>query len=202
MLDARRDLSIPGVVCAAVHLSHDSDSAAVQHLQLNHPQVVCRCSKQSCLNTLVNDHKALRPQPLLAVWQDKVASSQSDTSPSKADTQQSIDVAEMQQGLQKSNVALQDAQSQLRARQEHVQELTQRLEAAQAEVASLQVSGLSYTLANQLWGSRPITVQTSSQITHLSAESLVELMAAMVGTASSKSRLRAGKWDLQKQTMT
>ncbi len=111
----------------------------------HHVDLVCRCSKQSCLNTPVNDHKVLRTRPLLAVLQDKVASSQSDTSSSKASAQQSIDVAEMQQGLQKSNAALQDAQSQLYARQEQVQELTQRLEAAQAEVASLQVSGLSYT---------------------------------------------------------
>ncbi|DBB01157.1 TPA: hypothetical protein ACH3X1_001046 [Trebouxia sp. C0004] len=74
----------------------------------------------------------------LQAFKDKVASSQGGTSPSKANTQQSIELAEMQQGLQKSNAALQDAQSQLYARQEHVQELTQRLEAAQAEVASLQ----------------------------------------------------------------
>ena len=101
----------------------------------------------------VNNHTVLRTQPLLVVLQDKVASNQSGTSPSKASAQQSIDLAEMQQGLQKSNAALQDAQSQLYARQEHVQELTQRLEAAQAEVASLQVSGLFYTIADQLWGS-------------------------------------------------
>ena len=84
--------------------------------------------------------------------QDKVASSQGGTSPSKANAQQSIELAEMQQGLQKSNAALQDAQSQLYARQEHVQELTQRLEAAQAEVASLQVSGLFYTLVDSNLG--------------------------------------------------
>ena len=112
----------------------------------NHVGLVCRCSKQSRVHTPVNDHTIPRTQPSLAVLQDKVASSQSDTSPSKASAQQSIDLAEMQQGLQKSNAALQDAQSQLYARQEHVQELTQRLEAAEAEVASLQVSGLLYTL--------------------------------------------------------
>ena len=110
-------------------------------------------SKLSCVHMPMHDHTVVRSQPCVAVWQDKVASSQSDTGPSKANAQQSIDVAEMQQGLQKSNAALQDAQSQLYARQEHVQELTQRLEAAQAEVASLQVSGLLYALADQLWGS-------------------------------------------------
>lgn len=44
----------------------------------------------------------------------------------------------MQQGLQQSNAALQAAQSQLSARQEEVLELTQRLETAQADIASLQ----------------------------------------------------------------
>ena len=138
---------------AIVYLSHYRSAAAVQHLQLSHVNLVCSCSKLSCVHTPVNDHTIPRTQSLLAVLQDKVASNQSDTSPSKARAQQSIDVAEMQQGLQKSNAALQDAQSQLHARQEQVQELTQRLEAAQAEVASLQVSGLSYALADQLWGS-------------------------------------------------
>jgi len=120
----------------------------LQHLQLSHVDLVCSCSKASCVHMPVNDHTIPTSQTLLSVLQDKVASSQSDTSPSKACAQQSIDVAEMQQGLQKSNAALQDAQSQLYARQEQVQELTHRLEAAQAEVASLQVSGLSYTLVN------------------------------------------------------
>ena len=46
----------------------------------------------------------------------------------------------MQQGLQESNAALQAAQSQLSTRQEEVLELTQHLEAAQADIASLQVS--------------------------------------------------------------
>lgn len=45
----------------------------------------------------------------------------------------------MQQGLQESNAALQAAQSHLNTRQEEVLELTQRLEAAQADIASLQV---------------------------------------------------------------
>ena len=71
--------------------------------------------------------------------QDKVASSQSQDSPSKASPEQSSELAEMQQGLQKSNAALEAAQSHLSARQEEALELTQRLEAAQAEIASLQV---------------------------------------------------------------
>ncbi len=93
------------------------------------------------------------------------------SSPSKVSAQQSIDLAEMQQGLQKSNAALQDAQSQLYARQEHVQELTHRLEAAQAEVASLQVSGLFYT--RSMLGHKLDPVQSVSPKSCLSAESWV-----------------------------
>lgn len=61
------------------------------------------------------------------------------SSPSKAGPSQDVELAEMQQGLYKANAALEDAQSQLLTRQEEVQELTQRLEAAQADIASLQV---------------------------------------------------------------
>ena len=68
------------------------------------------------------------------MWQTKVNSS-----PSKAGPSQDMEMAEMQQGLYKANAALEDAQSQLLTRQEEVQELTQRLEAAQAYIASLQV---------------------------------------------------------------
>ena len=64
---------------------------------------------------------------------------QSDGSPSKASPQQSSELADMHQGLQESNAALQAAQIHLSARQEEVLELTQRLEAAQADIASLQV---------------------------------------------------------------
>ena len=72
--------------------------------------------------------------------QDKVAITQSsDSSASKASPQQSSELAEMQQGLQDSSAALQAAQSHLSTRQEEVLELTQRLEAAQADIASLQV---------------------------------------------------------------
>ena len=72
--------------------------------------------------------------------QEKVANTQSrDSSPSRASPQQSSELVEMQQGLQDSSAALQAAQSHLGARQEEVLELTQRLEAAQADIASLQV---------------------------------------------------------------
>ena len=70
--------------------------------------------------------------------QEKVTNSQSlDSSPCNGSP--SSELAEMQQGLQKSNAALEAAQSHLSARQEEVLELNQRLEAAQAEIASLQV---------------------------------------------------------------
>lgn len=68
------------------------------------------------------------------MWQAKVSSS-----PSKAGPSQDVELAEMQQGLYKANAALEGAQSQLLTRQEEVQEVTQRLEAAQADIASLQV---------------------------------------------------------------
>lgn len=72
--------------------------------------------------------------------QEKVTNTQSsNSSPSKASPQQSSELADMQQGLQESNAALQAAQGHLSARQEEVLELTQRLEAAQADIASLQV---------------------------------------------------------------
>ncbi|KAL0029317.1 hypothetical protein WJX79_010004 [Trebouxia sp. C0005] len=103
--------------------------------QLQNTQTALHEREADC-KTLSLDLKAALAD--LQALKDKVASSQGGTSPSKANTPHSIDVAEMQQGLQKSNAALLDAQSQLCARQEHVQELTERLEAAQAEVASLQ----------------------------------------------------------------
>lgn len=48
-------------------------------------------------------------------------------------------MAEVQQGLRHSRAALEAAEAQLAARQEEVGELAQRLEAAQADIASLQV---------------------------------------------------------------
>ena len=84
----------------------------------------------ACLSTLISE-----------AMQEKVTNTQSsNSSPSKASPQQSSELADMQQGLQKSNAALQAAQGHLSARQEEVLELTQRLEAAQADIASLQVS--------------------------------------------------------------
>ena len=65
--------------------------------------------------------------PLLL--QDKVTASQQDSS----------SPTEMQERLEKSNAALEAAKAQVQAGQEEVQELTQRLEAAQADIASLQV---------------------------------------------------------------
>ena len=76
----------------------------------------------------------------LSPLQEKVTNTQSsDSRPSKTSPQQSSELADMQQGLQESSAALQAAQSHLSSRHEEVLELTQRLEAAQADIASLQV---------------------------------------------------------------
>lgn len=65
----------------------------------------------------------------------------------------------MQQGLHESNAALQAAQSHLSARQEEVLELTQRLEAAQADIASLQVETAQHHVMLQVSNCLAIVLQ-------------------------------------------
>ena len=48
-------------------------------------------------------------------------------------------VAELRQGLRDSNTALETCQDQLRLREEEVQDLSHHLQAAQADISSLQV---------------------------------------------------------------
>ena len=54
------------------------------------------------------------------------------------------DVAELRQGLQDSNMALETCQDQLRLREEEVQDLSNHLQAAQADISSLQVQSFYY----------------------------------------------------------